>query len=337
MKKEIRYFKVGLFVITSTAFLIAAILFFGAAKYLEPKIYVESYFNESIQGLEVGSPVKYRGITIGHVSEISMISNVYTLAQIKDKEVYNQDIYIEMAITANKVKHFDGKSAQGDLSELVKTGLRVRLTSQGFTGTSYLEITFVDPKENKPEKISWVTKHLYLPSAPSTFTRFTDAVSDILSSLEKIDYAKVFNDIDTLAVTSKKALDETDLPALGEKLKMSLDNFQETSSSFKEISDQMSGVIHDTDLKGTFDNLNKVSTNLKGLTFEAENTLVELSGAMKNANQMLGGYRSRISTILDNTEAASENFKVFSSNAKEYPSQMLWGSPPPALNPKNIK
>ena len=70
MKKEIRYFKVGLFVIASTALLIVAILFFGAAKYLEPKIYVESYFNESIQGLEVGSPVKYRGITIGHVSNL---------------------------------------------------------------------------------------------------------------------------------------------------------------------------------------------------------------------------------------------------------------------------
>ena len=84
LKNDLLYFKIGIFVILSTLCAIVSILFFGAAKYLKPSLYIESYFNESVQGLEVGSPVKYSGITIGHVSKIAMLSNIYTPEEIKN-------------------------------------------------------------------------------------------------------------------------------------------------------------------------------------------------------------------------------------------------------------
>ena len=38
----------------------------------------------------------------------------------------------------------------------VEKGLRVKLAPQGITGTSYLEIDYVDPANNPPLPVDWV-------------------------------------------------------------------------------------------------------------------------------------------------------------------------------------
>ena len=283
LKNDLLYFKIGVFVILSAVCAIAAILFFGAAKYLEPSLYIESYFNEYVQGLEVGSPVKYSGITIGHVSKIAMLSSIYTPEEINNKEIYDRDLYVEMAINPNKVKRFDGRSAENDLESLVTSGLRVRLAAQGFTGTSYLEITFMNgPALLAPPRITWTPHNLYLPSAPSTYARFIEAMSDMLTSLEKVDYNTVFHHIDELAVSSKKALDETNFPALSKKMQSALENFQETAIIFYDMANQLNNAVKDTQVKDTLNNVHTISENLKGVTLEAEHTLTQLSSTLQN-------------------------------------------------------
>ena len=51
----------------------------------------------------------------------------------------------------------------------VEKGLRVRLAPQGITGTSYLEIDYVDPAQPLLP-IDWTPDNVYIPSAPSTVT-----------------------------------------------------------------------------------------------------------------------------------------------------------------------
>jgi ABC-type transporter Mla subunit MlaD len=49
----------------------------GGRSLLQPTLTVETYFNESVAGLDIGSPVKYRGISMGSVSEIATTSVAY--------------------------------------------------------------------------------------------------------------------------------------------------------------------------------------------------------------------------------------------------------------------
>jgi len=65
-------FIVGAFVATGMGIAIAAILWLGASNYLEKGNYYAAYFDESVQGLEKDSPVKYRGVTIGRVYRIGV-------------------------------------------------------------------------------------------------------------------------------------------------------------------------------------------------------------------------------------------------------------------------
>ncbi len=80
MGKKPSYFKIGLFVILSGALILAAAVVFGSGLFGQEKLYFETYFDESVTGLTVGSPVELRGVRIGQVEKIAFISDEYKLA-----------------------------------------------------------------------------------------------------------------------------------------------------------------------------------------------------------------------------------------------------------------
>ena len=77
MSQKANYFKLGLFVIGALVAGIVVILVIGSGRWFERKSTIESYFNESVQGLDIGSKLKYRGVVIGEVTKISFTYVVY--------------------------------------------------------------------------------------------------------------------------------------------------------------------------------------------------------------------------------------------------------------------
>jgi ABC-type transporter Mla subunit MlaD len=65
-----RYFKLGLFILIGLGLLVAGAIALGAGRMFEKSIQIETCFDQSIAGVDVGAPVKYRGVTIGHVASI---------------------------------------------------------------------------------------------------------------------------------------------------------------------------------------------------------------------------------------------------------------------------
>ena len=143
----------------------------GSGRWFQPKLTIETYFNESVQGLDIGSKVKYRGVVIGEVTQIS-----FTYVK------YQQDRPMQRARCATcwsrrrcSRKLLGGRAAAGEITSPenakleVERGLRVRLAPQGITGTNYLEIDYVDPPPPLLP-IDWTPDNVYIPSAPSTVT-----------------------------------------------------------------------------------------------------------------------------------------------------------------------
>ncbi|MCI0481858.1 MAG: MlaD family protein, partial [Candidatus Dadabacteria bacterium] len=77
MSQKPNYFKIGLFVVLALVILAGAIIFFGGGKFFEEKVTVETYFDQSVQGLSVGSSLEFQGVQIGNVSYIGFAFNEY--------------------------------------------------------------------------------------------------------------------------------------------------------------------------------------------------------------------------------------------------------------------
>ena len=79
MSLKANYFKLGLFVLGAIAAGLIVLVVVGSGRWFQPKLTIETYFNESVQGLDIGSKLKYRGVAIGDVTRIGFSYNKYQL------------------------------------------------------------------------------------------------------------------------------------------------------------------------------------------------------------------------------------------------------------------
>src|SRR5512143_3539214 len=144
MAVKANYFKLGLFVIGAIVVGVLILLIIGSGRWFQPRITIETYFNESVQGLDIGSKMKYRGVVIGEVTRISFTYTKYE----SDKAMGERKRYV--LVEAQLEPRLVGGKASADIASPettgleVERGLRVRLAPQGITGTNYLEVDYLD-------------------------------------------------------------------------------------------------------------------------------------------------------------------------------------------------
>src|SRR6266403_690298 len=213
MSAQANFFKPGLFVIGATVVLVLLLLILGSGRWFQSKVAIETYLNESAQGLEVGSKVKYRGVVVGEVTKIGFTYTKYQL----DKPMAERLRYV--MIEALLLPRLIGGRASGDITRPetarmeIDKGLRVRLAPQGITGTNYLEIDYVDPKTNPELPISWEPDNLYIPSAQSTVTQFIGTASDILARFQRLDLEGTLTNLNRLLITTNNRLRLVSVPS----------------------------------------------------------------------------------------------------------------------------
>src|SRR5438874_8581851 len=217
MSAQANFFKIGIFVIGATIALVFLLVMLGAGKLFQSKIVIETYFNESVQGLELGSKVKYRGVIVGEVRSIGFSYNKYQ----QDKPMADRLRYVMVEATILP-RLIGGRSGAADLTRSdsakaeIEKGLRVRLAPQGITGTNYLEIDYVDPKTNPLLPISWEPDNVYIPSTQSTFTQFFSAAGEVVEKLQHLDLDGVVTRLNRLLDTTNERIAGVDAAKISE-------------------------------------------------------------------------------------------------------------------------
>src|SRR4029077_4640764 len=126
------------------------------------QIVMESYFNESVQGLEVGSKVMFRGVMIGNVTLGTFTHAEYEL----DPPLGQRKplVLVRFQVRPNVLGRLANDEIAQILAAEVQKGLRVRQAPLGIPGFPYLEIDYVAPKTTPPLAIEWKPEHFYIPS-----------------------------------------------------------------------------------------------------------------------------------------------------------------------------
>jgi paraquat-inducible protein B len=106
---------IGGFVIGAIALLIAGILAFGGGQYFSRKEKGVLFFEGSLAGLDVGSPVTFRGVPVGSVTGIVIEYDVTT-------QSLHIPVYIE--VDPQKFEIVSGARSTKNIQELVARGLR---------------------------------------------------------------------------------------------------------------------------------------------------------------------------------------------------------------------
>ena len=172
--KSSRYFKLGLFMLIGVALLVTGVIVLGAGALFQHTISAETLVYESVNGLEVGSPVKYRGVPIGKVTAIIFASQKYPQADAADQKSTSKNsrgILIEMSLNQAA---FPGQSEEKIIAkarQIIENGMRARVTPAGISGQSFIDCDLLDPADHPPLAISWTPDILYIPRPPARSAR----------------------------------------------------------------------------------------------------------------------------------------------------------------------
>jgi paraquat-inducible protein B len=334
MKTKFNPTAVGAFVIGGFALLVIALLSFGGVSFFSKPQQFVVYFDESIHGLDKGSPVKLRGVRIGRVSSLNIrydeTSNKSVVAVVCE---FSKDIVTDANGSTFAV------SDRKQLQTLVDRGLRAQLGVLGLaTGLLFVELDFFDPKDYPANNKVNDPRYVAVPSVPSAITEIQNSITDILANIKRVDFPGLSRELVALLAETRKRLEGVDFKGLVDQWKKtgaSLDNVVTTAGpQLKETLANLNGAV--VELRGTFAKLDtQIGTNGDQLTVtlkQAKDTLESFNAAATGARKFiaaqsgLGDEATRALSQLAEAAAAVQRLADF---LERNPQALISGKPLP--------
>ena len=226
------YARIGFILVAAVVATLGALVYFGGMRGRDSLIYAETYSNEDVTGLSVGSEVLFRGVKVGEVKEISFIGAKYEVDD--DDAELNSKIYIRLAIDTKKLGLADSEDPVDVLNWYIEKGMHSTVTSSGITGLS--KIMLHRPKTPvNDEKIGWRPELPLIPPAPSMFANLSYSANRIMDQLNRMNFVEVFSNITELTRSAGNLADSVNRLVESERPSVAtiLSNIEEASSSIK--------------------------------------------------------------------------------------------------------
>lgn len=313
-------FVVGLFLVCGIAIGLLAFIWLGMSRYFEKGRYYVTYFNESVQGLDKDSPVKYRGVSVGRVHGISVAP---------DSKLIKVVLKIETGM-------------------VLDTNIVSQLKSVGITGGVFIELD--QKKEDEPDRsppLSFPSEYPIVASRPSEFTEILRGIDDILNRIKALDLegisAKIKSNLDAIESTVQDA----NVKGLSRKVEKTLDQLQRILDD-QEIAkiiastEQTIQAANEFFVKGNaaLTHAENAFAQARGIIADKEqairmaleniNLFIEKSASLATgADDTLSRMRHNLLVSAQNLERASENLNRFMEILADQPSQLVFGEPPP--------
>lgn len=260
------------------------------------RLYYVMYFNGSVRGLTVGSPLEYQGIPVGQVENIDIRMNRESL-----------DVRVPVLVSIQP-QHFDSAitlpEAEEAMQKLVNKGLRAKLeTASLLTGQKLITLSM--EKEPEPAQIVKTQFYSEFPTTGSAFEDLPLMATDVMISLE-----------DTLTGINK-------LVNSG-KLDKAVDNLNGVLAEAEQAVKAAKQAIQQVD-KAT---LPSVTQDVNKITLDLGKTLQKIQGSMTHIDQLTARNsptQHQLEEMLEELTAASRSVRSLTETLQRQPASLLRG------------
>ena len=282
------YWKLGAFVLGGIALAFAALVWLGAGDWNRKTRTIVTYFDESVQGLEVGAALKFRGVPVGTVTAITIAPD---LRHVKVTSQVYEDVLQKLGLA--------GKGPV--LREMEETGtpLRIQVASAGITGVKFLLVNYFDPKRFPVQQLPFDPGPDYMPSTPSTLKSIEEAVVDVGMKLPLLTMqasetlARLTDVVENFEATIRP------LVAKGGAVSQVLAQYERTGAQFEQTARSLDAAVRDAKLAETTGAVRDAAAAFAGLTADgsaltedARSSLAELQETLESV-RTLADYLER--------------------------------------------
>lgn len=235
MEEKVNFALVGVFVLVLSAGLIGGVLWLSSGKsYRTSYDIYQAYTRDSVAGLNLNAPVRYRGVQVGRVRKIALAPNNV------------EQVQLTLAI---------------ERGTPVKVDTLAVLQTQGLTGLAFVELTG-GSRDSPSLQAQNKEEYPVIKSGPSLMTRLDSAVTSLLSNLNRSSenfnalmdgdnrraVKRALADLESGLGNAARTMENTarlsdELPQLAKRIQRSADAFDQMASNLAHASASASGTL----------------------------------------------------------------------------------------------
>ena len=313
-----RQFLSGLFVLSGIALLLVLLFFLGLSDFFTQKVLLRTGFTESVQGLSRGSAVKYRGVQIGTVSNISILVS---------ENIIQVDMEIEPRFFS-KGRKGEGNSPEEFrkfmTSEIKDKGLRARLEMLGITGMKYIDFDYFARGVPMPKMPKFNgAPALFVPGVTSQMKDLTATLTDAVDRISRIRYEQISERLESALVGLGQLLNS-------QEIRSTVSRINETSENLERMTRSVSSALSEDRVKGVLElleqNLQKLSQLQKSLiTSTNDAKLPESAEAFRRAMNAFSDSRREFANTMMKLNQTLEALRVLADVLSADPASLLRG------------
>lgn len=321
MSKKINTTSIGLFIVTGVALGVTGLLLFSSSKLFTKTKDIIVYFDDTLNGLNEGAPVKYRGVTIGSVKRVMVRFNQAT-------NDYAMPVILEVEEKLMRDRMGDDAAeifTDSSMAERIKLGLRASLQTESLvTGVLYIDVRL---NRNAPPAVFHQLEKTYLelPTEPTQ-------IQQLMQNLASLDIKSLQTNLNGLITRLDTTVGQLKMAEINQGLTNLLASIDRLVSS-PDITNGLAAIRPTLDqykelgakLSSKIDPLSDSITNSLA---EANRALAQLRGAGENIRTLLAPdapIRNNLDLALQQMAAAGQSITDLVDYLKRNPNALIVG------------
>ncbi|MDD2769829.1 MAG: MlaD family protein [Methylococcus sp.] len=315
---------IGGFVVGGVVLLLAGVLLFTQLKVNDVERFVV-YFTESVNGLNVGAPVKVKGVTVGNVADIHVLADMAS-----GRVLTPVIIEVDPNKMIDRAGHVE-RTRGGSIQHLIDRGLRAQLQVQSLvTGQLYVALDFLPytPVDMVGNTLDY---HPYreIPTIPSSKEKITNTIDEVVSEFRKLPLHEIAQ---TLVASIRRIEALLNSPEIQSILASTDQALQQINATLKESRAHLGPLLANVD--GAVDDHRRLTNDLdrqiQPTLKRLDETLLAATSAMRQVDGAAGSLtdpvlQHTLDNAIDEVSQAARAIRVLSDFIQRNPNALIVG------------
>jgi len=307
---------VGGFIIGGTLLLLVAIAALVSGKFFTHSTTYVSFFPESVRGLQIGSPVTFRGVPLGQVTAIEAFMAP------KDGGI---DVEVTFQVNLDRIhdpgggtNQLQGMNAADAAKLLAEKGLRAELQSTSLvTGQLYIDLDF--HPDQAPRLLDIPTRYPQIPTAPTKLQVLGDRIEKLATAISDLPFDEIARNLSEALVAIRDVARAPEIRKALAAAGSAGQDLSRTLGTVDRLVNDLRGKVNEVDVRQVVSDLHRtLEAAEKGLV-QVQSTLAGTSGAQRE-----------FSHTLSEISRAAAAIRALADYLERNPSSLLVGKPAPA-------
>jgi paraquat-inducible protein B len=308
---------IGAFVVGAIALAVAGLLVFGSGQMFKQTRKFVCFFTGAVDGLNVGAPVKFKGVEIGSVVDIRL--RIEGQPPVNPQQI-EKGIRIPVIIELDQTKLVGLGAASfsrgARFKEVIDAGLRAQLNAQSLvTGLLFVQLDF-RPDTPADFVMPPGSKYAEIPTIPTALEQVRSAAEDVMRRLSKLDVEGLVRSVTETVDGINRMVNAPALKATIESLPETVANVNKAIGSVRDLATRL-----DTQA-GPF------LASLKTTTDRTNDALAEMSTTLKTVQVFIdptSPLATQISFALQELTGAARSVRLLADYLERNPSALVRG------------